>query len=154
MDFDGKRGTKNTPKGFIIGHLGNAMMVHQHGQCRLWPSSHLKAALHLSHQRVSHKRVAPHCGKRRKLESHRQQVRTERWRIDTTPEKRRNKTARYRHVETINALMEPTHTVSSCQKFALWSAPEIQYRGAQYSIPLTPGRSEENTPHKAIPPRQ
>ena len=81
----GERAAKNTAKTFIVGHLGNAVMVHQDRQIWPWPPAHLKSSRDLPYQCArSHGIVS--CGReRRESELHRGQVHWQWRRVDTVP---------------------------------------------------------------------
>ena len=49
-----QRTPENTPKAFIVGHLGNAMMVHEHRQVWLRSPAYLEASPYLPYQGACH----------------------------------------------------------------------------------------------------
>src|SRR5262245_24864728 len=66
MRCGGEGTPENTTKAFIIGHLGNTMMIHQHGQVWLRSPAHLKPSLYISYQGARHDSIVPgrcECGK-------------------------------------------------------------------------------------------
>src|SRR5262245_7364660 len=70
----GQRASKNTAKTFIVGHFGNAMMVHKNGQVWLWSPTHLKPRYHFPYQGVREHGIVAGGRERRQGEPHRRQV--------------------------------------------------------------------------------
>src|SRR5215471_19706453 len=116
----GERATENPAKAFIIGHLGNTMMIHQHRQVWLRSPTHLEPSLYISYQGMRHDSIVPCRCELGEGELDRLQVLVQRWRVDTVPKYGGHQATQQRHMEAINTFVEPAHTPLSGSRSYPW----------------------------------
>src|SRR5262249_44666456 len=107
----GQRASENTSKTFIVGHLGNAMMIDNNRQVWLWPPTHLKPRGKIPYQCAGCHSIVPSNRERREAELHCGKVRRQRRRVNTVPKHPGHYAMEACHMEAINRFVKPAHTL-------------------------------------------